>query len=275
MPELPEVETTIRGLKPIVNSTILNIKIHTPKLRIFIPKNILLIKRVKIQNIKRIGKLIIIHLENSYSIVFHLGMSERIRLYRHDHYIKQKHDHFIAKTNNGYYFVLNDSRRFGFVDFEKTSIVFKRRYISNLGKDALSVSFSGVYLFSKINKSLVPIKQILLNQSIIAGIGNIYASEILFDAKISPLILGKNLKLENCNKIVYSCRKILRKAINAGGSTLRDYISSDGTLGNFQSNFKVYGKENKKVAGKIIKKIVQYGRSTYYCPELQKKKKKS
>jgi len=124
MPELPEVETTIRGLKPIVNSTILNIKIHTPKLRILIPKNILLIKRVKIQNIKRIGKLIIIHLENSYSIVFHLGMSGRIRLYRHDHYIKQKHDHFIAKTNNGYYFVLNDSRRFGFVDFEKTSKVF-------------------------------------------------------------------------------------------------------------------------------------------------------
>ena len=114
-----------------------------------------------------------------------------------------------------------------------------------------------------------PIKQILLDQGIIAGIGNIYASEILFNAKISPLEQGKDLSLDNCNKLIISTRKILKKAINSGGSTLRDYVSTDGTFGNFQNNFKVYNREGEKIRGLTIKKIVQYGRSTYYCPLIQ------
>ena len=123
----------------------------------------------------------------------------------------------------------------------------------------------------KVNKKTVPIKQILIDQKIIAGIGNIYASEILFNAKISPFCKGKDLSLNDCKYIVFSVRKILKKAISAGGSTLKDYVSTDGTLGNFQNNFKVYNREGKKLSGKIIKKTVQYGRSTYYLPESQKK----
>ena len=270
MPELPEVETTIRGLKPIIGSKIINIKINTPKLRYFIPKSILLINSVGITKIKREGKFIIFYLQNKHSIVFHLGMSGRLRLYKKLDFKNNKHDHCLLETNNGRYLIFNDPRKFGFIDYDLEKIIKSRKYITSLGVDALSSSFNGPYLFFKISKSIVPIKQILLNQTIIAGIGNIYASEILFNAKISPLKRGKDLKLYHCVKICKSSKKILQKAIYNGGSTLRDYAATDGTLGNFQNNFKVYNREGKKVSGKIVKKIIQYGRSTYFSPFFQK-----
>jgi formamidopyrimidine-DNA glycosylase len=272
MPELPEVETTIRGLKPIVNSTIHTIEIHTPKLRFFIPKKITRIKKgINFKNVSRIGKYIFIHLNNNNTIIIHLGMSGRLRLINKNKFNKQKHDHFIIRTNQDQCLIFNDSRKFGFIDYTSKNNVFKKRYILNLGKDALSVSMTGKYLFLKINKSVVPIKQILLNQSIIAGIGNIYASEILFNARISPFRRGKDFTLEESNQLVSSIKKILKMAIKAGGSTLRDYVSADGIVGNYQGNFRVYGKDGQKILGKIIKKIVQYGRSTYYCPKIQNK----
>ena len=271
MPELPEVETTIRGLKSIVGSKIINIKINTPKLRYFIPKSILLINSVRITKIKRKGKFIIFYLQNKHSIVFHLGMSGRLRLYKKIEFKNNKHDHFLLETDNGSVLIFNDPRRFGFIDFDSFNKINSRKYLTSLGIDALSTSLKGPYLFFKINKSIVPIKQILLNQTIISGIGNIYASEILFNAKISPLKRGKDLKSYHCDAICKSTKKILKKAINSGGSTLRDYVAADGTLGNFQSNFKVYNKEGKIISGKIIKKIIQYGRSTYFCPFIQKK----
>ena len=272
MPELPEVETTIRGLQSIVNSTVKNIKIYTPKLRFYIPKNISRIQNdIMIKNIKRRGKFILLNLSNNYTIVIHLGMSGRLRLINTIKFQRKKHDHFILRTNKDLSLVFNDSRRFGFLDYGKTGIIYTKKYILNLGPDALESKLTHKYLFSKISKSLVPIKQILLNQRIIAGIGNIYASEILFNAKISPLEKGKDLSLQECKQLIISTRKVLKKAINAGGSTLRDYVSTDGTAGNFQSNFKVYNKAGLKILGKTIKKIVQYGRSTYYCPDLQKK----
>jgi len=271
MPELPEVETTIRGLKSIIGSKIINIKINTSKLRYFIPKNILLINSVRIINIKRKGKFIIFYLQNKHSIVFHLGMSGRLRLYKKSDFKNNKHDHFLLVTNNRRFLIFNDPRKFGFIDYDLYKIINSRKYFASLGIDALSSSLDGPYLFFKISKSVVPIKQILLNQNIIAGIGNIYASEILFNAKISPLKRGKDLKLDHCNEICKSTKKILKKAINNGGSSLRDYVATDGTLGNFQNNFKVYNREGKKISGKIVKKIIQYGRSTYFCPFIQKK----
>ena len=140
----------------------------------------------------------------------------------------------------------------------------------NLGVDALSKNLKPEILYKKICKSEVPIKQILLNQKIISGIGNIYASEILFDARISPLMPGKSLKISLIMQLIKSIRKILVKAIKYGGSSIRDYRSIDGTLGNFQSNFKVYNKEGKNIKNDTVVKIVQYGRSTFYCPKLQK-----
>ena len=165
--------------------------------------------------------------------------------------------------------IYNDPRKFGFIDIVKTKDLHKQKYIMNLGVDALSPDLTAQMIFKKISKSEVPIKQILLNQKLISGIGNIYASEILFDSKISPLILGKDLKISLILKLIKSIRKILKKAIKHGGSSIRDYRSTDGTLGNFQSNFKVYNKEGKKIRGYEVKKIIQYGRSTFYCPKLQ------
>ena len=168
--------------------------------------------------------------------------------------------------------VYNDPRKFGFIDIVQTKDLQKQKYIFSLGIDALSPNLTAQIIFEKISKSEVPIKQILLNQKLIAGIGNIYASEILFDSKISPLTLGKDLEISLIMKLIKSIRKILKKAIKFGGSSIRDYRSTDGTLGNFQSNFKVYNKEGKKIGNDKVKKIVQYGRSTFYCPKLQNNK---
>ena len=199
-------------------------------------------------------------------------MSGRLRILKPSTFVKKKHDHFILRTNKDHYVVFNDSRRFGYLDYGKTDIIFEKKYFLNLGPDALGNKLTDKYLFSKISKSLVPIKQILLDQRIIAGIGNIYASEILFNAKISPLEKGKDLSVKECQQLIISTRRILKKAIKAGGSTLRDYVSTDGTIGNFQNNFRVYNRLGKKISGHSIIKIIQYGRSTYYCPGIQKNK---
>ena len=141
--------------------------------------------------------------------------------------------------------------------------------------DALDSKLSEKYFKNKIYKSIVPIKQILLNQRIIAGIGNIYANEILYDAKISPFTKGCSLKILEIKKIIKSIKKILKMAINSGGSTLKDYASADGTVGHFQNNFKVYNRDGLKILGYKIKRVIQYGRPTFYCPDIQLISKKT
>ena len=272
MPELPEVQTTVKGLYIILNHQIIHVKIHTIKLRFKIPSDIKKkLLNSKISNIRRIAKYIIIDLNNYHSLIIHLGMSGRLKL-SINKIIKVKHDHLVIFFTNKKIITYNDPRKFGFIDIVETAKLEKKRYIMNLGVDALSNYLNSKYLYRIISKSEVPIKQILLNQKIIAGIGNIYASEILFDAKISPLTLGKDLKILYLKKLITSIRKILRKAIKYGGSSIRDYTSIDGTLGNFQSNFKVYGKEGEKIGNDKVVKIVQYGRSTFYSPKNQKQK---
>jgi len=269
MPELPEVQTTVQGLQILSNKKINNIKIYSTKLRYKIPKYLSKqLKNIKIKKIYRIGKYIIINLENQYSLIFHLGMSGRLRVLKSFKFSKRKHDHFMLVTTKNV-LIYNDIRKFGFIDLLKTKEVLNKDYIFKLGIDALDKKLNAQYLYDKINKSVVPIKQILLDQRIISGIGNIYASEILYDAKISPLIRGCSLNMSEIKKIIKSINKILIKAINLGGSTLKDYVSTDGTIGNFQNNFKVYNREGLKISGHHIKRIIQYGRSTFYCPEIQ------
>ena len=269
MPELPEVETTIKGLYEIKHLKILKVFVHTKQLRFKIP--ITIKKKLinsKISNIKRIAKYIIIDLNNNFSLVIHLGMSGRLKLFSKSSK-NEKHDHFQLTLSKGKIIIYNDPRKFGFIDIVKSSCLKSKKYIFTLGVDALSKTLNSQYLFNKISKSEVPIKQILLNQKIISGIGNIYASEILFDARISPLVAGNKLSISHIMLLILSIRKILRKAIKSGGSSIRDYRSIDGTLGNFQKNFKVYDKEGKKIGKHTILKIVQYGRSTFYCDEIQ------
>ena len=271
MPELPEVQTTVSGLKKLINKEITKIRIYSTKLRYNIPNNIAkILKTNKFTKIYRIGKYIIGDLKDNYCIVFHLGMSGRLRIIKKANYKKNSHDHLIIDFNKSI-LIFNDVRKFGFVDLFPRTQLKTKKYIKSLGLDALDTKLNQKYLEIKLKKSIVPIKQILLNQKMIAGIGNIYACEILYDAKISPLIKGCNLNYSMRLKLIKSIKKILKKAIKSGGSTLKDYISADGTLGNFQNNFRVYNRENKTILGHKIKRINQYGRSTYYCPDLQKR----
>ena len=270
MPELPEVETSVKGLNILIGLKVYKVKIYTKKLRYIIPKSIIKIQKdSKIINIQRIAKYILIHFSSNFSIVVHLGMSGRLKI-QSELTKRNKHDHFIIYFKNSKILVLNDPRKFGFIDFDHTKKIYSRKYFTVLGIDALSKKLNINYIYKKISKSEVPIKQILLNQHIVSGIGNIYANEILFDSRISPFTKGKNLKIYQLTRLIKSIRKILVKAIKYGGSTIRDYASPDGKLGNFQSNFFVYNKEGKKISKFAIKKVIQYGRSTYYCPELQK-----
>ncbi len=270
MPELPEVETTIEGLKFTLKQKIQKVTIHTKKLRLNIPTNIKnILINSKISNIRRIAKYIIIDLDIKFSLIIHLGMSGRLKL-QLARYKKTKHDHFICYLSKNKILIYNDPRKFGFIDIIETGNLLKHKYLINIGIDALSRKLTAKLLFEKIKKSEVPIKQILLDQKIIAGIGNIYASEILFDAKISPLVLGNQLEISLIMQLIKSIRRILNRAIKFGGSSIRDYTSVDGTLGNFQNNFKVYGREGEKIGKHKVIKVIQYGRSTFYCPNLQK-----
>ena len=270
MPELPEVETTIRGLNILINKKVIKIITNTKKLRYSIPSNISYkFKDQKIISIERIAKYILINFFNNLTVIIHLGMSGRLKVTKSS-YTENKHDHVIILFSNNYKLIFNDPRKFGFIDIAATLELNQKKYISSLGVDALSIKLNTNYMYTKIKNSVVPIKQILLNQYIVSGIGNIYACEILYDAKISPLTRGKDLNINQIRLIIKSTKKILKKAISYGGSSIKDYRSSDGTLGNFQSNFKVYGKEGQKVSKFEIIKIVQYGRATFYCPGLQK-----
>ena len=269
MPELPEVETTVNSLNILKNKKVINLDIHTKKLRYPVPINKL--KKIinsKIINLRRIAKYVIIDLNISNSIIIHLGMSGRLKIIKINMTLKN-HDHLVFKFNN-IKLIYNDPRRFGFIDIAESNKINNIRYIKKLGIDALDKNLSADYLYEKFCKSEVLIKQLLLNQYIVAGIGNIYACEILYDAKISPLRKGSSIQKSQIGTILKSIRKILKKAIKYGGSSINDYVSPDGTLGNFQNNFKVYGREGNKIRGYKIKKEVLYGRSTFFCPDIQK-----
>ena len=269
MPELPEVETTVKSLNILKNKKVINVDIHIKKLRYLVPhldlKNII---NYKIINLRRIAKYIVIDFDNVKSVIIHLGMSGRLKIVK-TNVVLNKHDHLVFKFNN-LKLILNDPRRFGFVDIVNSEKISNTSYIKKLGIDALSDKLSEDYLFNKFKNSQVLVKQLLINQYIVAGIGNIYACEILYDAKISPLRKGSSLKRSQIGTILKSSRRILRKAIKYGGSSINDYVSPDGILGNFQKNFKVYGRAGYKIKGCEIKKVVLHGRSTFFCPDIQK-----
>ena len=271
MPELPEVQTTVNGLQLIIKQKITSIKINTHKLRYLIPKNINKIaNNMKILKIYRIAKYILIDLTGNNTLIIHLGMSGRIKLLKISDYKENKHDHIVFHLNVKNLLVFNDPRKFGFIDFTKTFNL--DRYFIKLGPDPFNEKLNKNYLLNKFKNSKSSIKQILLNQKIIAGIGNIYACEILFDAKISPFIPVNQLNITDIQILLKSIRKIINKAISSGGTSIKDYVLIDGTLGNFQNKFKVYNKEGQKISKFKIIRVKQSGRSTFYCPELQKSK---
>ena len=269
MPELPEVETTKRGIEPYLrNQTIEKIKVRNNKLRI--PFNQSLAKNIintDIKEIKRRAKYIIFEFSNSYSIVIHLGMTGNLRVSKQIKYLK--HDHIIFYLSSGNVLIYNDVRRFGLIQVYRTNESFF--LLDNNGPDPFEKEANADYLFNKIKNSTASIKSILLNHKVISGIGNIYASEILFATNISPTRKGKEVSYDECKKILKESKKILSKAIKAGGTTLNDYFNAESKPGYFKIQLKAYGRDGEKCSkcdSKILK-ITQNGRSTYFCKESQ------
>jgi len=279
MPELPEVETIKTALnKSLINKKIKNVNVLQDKFRIKTQSDFAKrIENSQITKIKRRAKYLIIVLDNGYSIINHLGMSGQIKILKEKPSILDKHDHIIIECND-ICIIYNDARRFGLMIYEKTNLLNEHKLFKHLGPEPFCDEYNGQYLFNKIKNKKSPIKPALLDQSIIVGIGNIYASELLYDAKISPIRPCNMITLDECNKIVIESRHVLERAIKAGGSTLKDYKKPDGSLGYFQNAHKVYGKENQlcpicksNINQKhCIKKIIQAGRSSFYCSITQK-----
>ena len=268
MPELPEVETTVRAISSFKNKKLEKVIIHNRNLRWKIEKDLEdLSANKKILNISRRAKYILMQLSD-HCLMIHLGMSGKLRIQKRKDNFFKKHDHveFIFKNEK---IIFNDVRRFGSIHITKD--VNKHPLIESLGIEPLSKNFNKNYLYKLCNHSDLDIKKLIMDQKKIVGVGNIYASESLFISSISPLRKAKKIKLEDCDKLVKAIKKILRYAIKMGGTTLRDFYSADGSEGYFKLKLSVYGLENEacKRCGQKIKKIVIGQRSTFYCSSCQ------
>ena len=269
MPELPEVQSTLNGLLDFVpKNKIKKIFIHFPTLRYPIPKNLDSDWRNKyILKIKRHAKYLFFFSDTRY-LVFHLGMSGTLRLQRQLN-PKKKHDHIEFILSNGLTLIYNDPRRFGFI-LDGNIESYKSKYIDNIGIDALSSNLNRNAL-TQILKKNTKIKELLMNQKFIGGIGNIYASEILYAARINPHSISCNITTKSISKLLYSIKRVLNKAIKLGGSSISNYYGVTSETGHFQINFMVYSRANKKCkscSGRISKEIIAQ-RSTFFCNSCQ------
>lgn len=273
MPELPEVETVCQNLsKKVLGKVISQAKLNVDKLRFPINKSITRsLKEANIVNVKRKAKYIVIELSNDNSLVIHLGMSGRLTFGEGSLKEKHKHDHFIINFKDESELRFNDPRRFGMIDLIKTNEINDHKFFRSLGIEPLSKEFKTDYLYSLCKRRSKNIKSLLMDSSLIVGIGNIYASEILYEARVLPTRPSNKLKQRECEAICKSSKKILKKAIKAKGSTLRDYKQLDGEVGSFQKLFEVYARDQEpcNICGKTIQKITQNARSSYYCDKCQ------
>ena len=270
MPELPEVETTARGLKPlVVNQSITNVGIYRPKLRWEIPRHLpMTLKNQVIQSVKRRAKYLLVNFERG-TLVLHLGMSGSIRVVPTKSALK-KHEHFELTFSNNTSLRFDDPRRFGAVLWQnkgETLPLFK-----SLGPEPLSNNFNAHYIFQRSRGRTQNIKTFIMNGQVVVGVGNIYASESLFLAKISPKILAGKISLKRYQILVESIKSILSEAIAKGGTTLKDFSGVDGKPGYFAQELSVYDRVDKPClqCNGTIKKITQNQRATYYCSKCQK-----
>ena len=279
MPELPEVETVCRGLaKPLVGARIIAAAAHRADLRAPLPKDLgAKLKGAKILSVERRAKYILVNLDNKQTLLLHLGMSGRMVLTKEDVAL-QKHDHISLAFDNGMHARFNDPRRFGYCDLGLTATIHAHKLLRGLGIEPLDAAFTAEKLAALLKGRKTAIKTALLDQRLVVGIGNIYASEALFAAGISPERQAGAVKREEIKLLVACIKKVLQAAIKAGGSSLRDYVQADGELGYFQHHFAVYGREGmpcpdcicdlQKTKG--VRRIAQGGRSTFYCMAKQK-----
>ncbi|MDA8561591.1 bifunctional DNA-formamidopyrimidine glycosylase/DNA-(apurinic or apyrimidinic site) lyase [Gammaproteobacteria bacterium] len=271
MPELPEVEITLRGIEPyILHQKISNVIVRNHKLRWPVQNDIN--QQVNGKNIcktQRIGKYLVLKVETG-SIIIHLGMSGSLRVLKNNTPIK-KHDHIDIEFANNIILRLNDPRRFG-AFLWTTEEPEQHKLLKNLGIEPLSNKFSAKNLAQLTKKSKSPIKTFLMNSKNIAGVGNIYANEALFDSKINPNQPTNSIPENRLNSLLKSIKKVLRQSIKQGGTTLKDFVNSDGKKGYFQVYLKIYGKKNKPCVycKTPIEENRMGQRSTFYCPNCQK-----
>jgi formamidopyrimidine-DNA glycosylase len=244
--------------------------------------------------LKRRAKYILAETDGPDTLVIHLGMSGRLTIFGPDgaktpgNFVSQSsttidphathiygpHDHVILETDNGARIVYTDHRRFGVMILVETNTLSEHKLFKNLGPEPLEKSFTSARLSEALRNKRTPIKAALLDQRVVAGLGNIYVCEALFRAKISPKRMASSVAGARAKRLVPAIKDILRKAISAGGSSLRDYAHTDGELGYFQHSFSVYDRQDKacprKACGGKIKRLVQAGRSTWYCSTCQR-----
>mgnify|MGYP001447885680 CR=1 FL=1 len=274
MPELPEVETVRRGLSLKIGSRrIIGVEKRRDNLRKPFPEK--LAARLigsQIIDFGRRGKYLLLGLDSDDILIIHLGMSGRILLTFGNRPPLDQHDHLVIDFEDGLRLVYNDPRRFGLVDIINKELILNHRLLHAMGPEPLSPDFDFLALSKKLEGRKTSIKAALLDQRIIAGIGNIYACEALFYARLSPRRLASNVQGKRAEHLVLSIKTVLEKAIAAGGSSLKDYVNTSGGLGYFQHGFTVYGRENQacKECGNTVKRIVQNGRSTFFCPHHQR-----
>ena len=283
MPELPEVETVLRGLAPVLEGrTIIKAKVNRPDLRWPFPENMAgRISGQKISKLWRRSKYILADLSSGESLLVHLGMSGRILIsgdplgtFVHDHPAAQKHDHVVFDIDNGARVTFNDPRRFGAMDLLSTDGADHHPLLRDIGPEPLGNAFNETYLIERLKGKKSAIKSVLLDQKVVAGLGNIYVCEALYRAGISPKRLAGKTAEKRLAALVPIIRQVLDEAINAGGSSLRDFRQADGELGYFQHSFNVYGREGLPCVtdgcDHVVQRIVQSGRSSFYCKNCQK-----
>ena len=288
MPELPEVEVVKKSLnRSIHHLTIKNIEILNKNLRYKI--DIKLIKKIiksKVLRILRRSKYILILLNNNYTILAHLGMTGKFIIVDNknirklssfyfkikDH--KSKHDHIVFEFSKRIKLIYNDVRKFGFIKIEKTKNLLLNSHLIKLGPEPLSPKFDVKYFKSKIKRKKIFLKDLLMNQKFVAGLGNIYVNEVIFLSRLNPKKKVCDLSAKNISDLIRNIKKVLKKAIKEGGSSIKDFIGTKGENGNFQQFFNVYGKKdencNRINCNGKIKKLQISNRSTFFCNSCQK-----
>jgi len=276
MPELPEVETIRRGLQRALSGRVIReVRIAETRLRRKVDARRLKTLTIgqRIEDVDRRAKYLLCRLSNQATLILHLGMSGRILLC--DEAVPlEKHDHIQFCLDDGRELRFRDPRRFGLVDAAANGELQNHPLFANLGIEPFDPSCTPKFLFVRSRRLTKPIKNFLMDGSIIVGVGNIYANEALFRAKINPQIAAGKLQLQEWKKLLKAVHKTLKLAIAAGGTTLNDFHDSDGAMGYFQQQLMVYSRDGEAchVCGGKIKRIVQAGRSTFYCRHCQAKR---
>lgn len=270
MPELPEVETVMRGLTPVwQGQRFTRVVANRPDLRRPLPEG--LGQRLTGATVVRLGrraKYGLVETDRGDTLIIHLGMSGRMRV---DPGVLEKHDHVVFETANGRIVAFNDARRFGSLDLVPTEAATAHPLLAGIGPEPLGPDYGLALLTRIFAERLAPAKAILLDQRLIAGLGNIYVCEALHRAGIHPETPGGAVTRRQLDRLLPAIPAVLEEAIAAGGSTLRDHAAPDGTLGYFQKDFAVYGREGDTctTCAATVSRIVQSGRSSFFCPSCQ------